>query len=192
MVRSERIPSYASLAPVWEFLAFSINAMFSGRFPKTNLAGELLEISGSQVPGDLMYAGWKLRLCELRGDWQHHFRTFNLASHYTSKNVCHMCSASRSDAALLYTDFSDQPAWMSTMRSQQEFLVQQCKEPINRLLYAAGFHYSMIRFCAMHTVHLGIGLFANGGAFFELLKVNYFPGRDQAERFRAAFAMFKN
>ena len=78
------------------------------------------------------------------------------------------------------------------MRSQQEFLVQQCKEPINGLLYTAGFHYSMIRFCAMHTVHLGIGLFANGGAFFELLKVRYFPGQDQAERFRVAFAMFKN
>ena len=44
----------------------------------------------------------------------------------------------------------------------------------------------------MHTVNLGCGLFTNGGGLFELLKIAWFPGDTEAQRWRAADQSFRS
>ena len=176
--------------PIWDYMAFSCNNMFRGTYPAKDLAGRDLAYA-SVKPGDQMYGGVRVRLCELRGDWKHHAQSFKLAGHFTAKNICHACRASRSDGAVSMTDFRREPAWLGTVRTQAEFLTEQLQEPINSLVYVAGFHYSMLRFCSMHVVQLGTGLHANGGGMWELLKVGHFQGRDRHAQFRAAFRSFR-
>ena len=133
-----------------------------------------------------------MMLTELRGDWKHHQQTFRLAGSFASNNICHICLASKVDGRYAFSDFGEQPAWRTTIRTQEQFLRQQLGSPVNSIVYIARFHYSMIRFDCMHCVQLGIGLFANGGCFHELLKIQeWWPGPDQASRFRMAYASFK-
>ena len=181
-----------TLGPVWGYLAWSCNCMYTGVFPTAGYGGAPGPVVGvHQKPGAYMYNGRRFKLCELRGDWKHHASTWRLAHHYTCNNICHICKASRCDPEVPFTDFRKQPAWKNTVRSHQQFLAQEMGEPWNMLAYVAGFHYRMLKFDVMHTVHLGIGACCNGGCFFELLKLQWFPGSDKHAIFRAAYKDFK-
>ena len=165
--------------------------MYEGTYPSTTLEGQTVRATESEKPGSPMFSGVRPRLVEFRGDWKQHVQTFRLASFYTCNNICHACAASKVDERVLYSDFARQPAWQATIWSQRDFVLTQLGHPLNTLTLVAGWHYTQIRFCSMHSVQLGIGLFSNGGAFFELLAVGWFEGADQAAKFRWAFASFK-
>ena len=42
----------------------------------------------------------------IRGDWKWLREALHLCGHYGRVNICHLCRASRSDEALIYTDLS--------------------------------------------------------------------------------------
>ena len=138
-----------------------------------------------------MYGGSVLKLCEIRGDWKQHVQGFKLAHYYNCNNICHCCRASRVDPSVAYTDFGKFASWKQTIRSHREFLLEELGEPFNGLIYVKDFHFSMIRWDPMHTVNLGCGLFANGGAFHELFKVDWFLGPDKIAQWRAAYTAFR-
>ena len=137
--------------------------------------------------------GFRCRLWELRGDWKWHFQCWGLQSNWMADGICHMCAASKSKAPL-YHDFTATPSWLSTVRTHEDFVLQQLPRTrcFNAMMHTIGFHYRMLRWCAMHTLHLGCGLHANGSAFHELLLHDHFPGTSEQSRFVAAFALFKN
>ena len=108
------------------------------------------------------------------------------------EEICHVCRASKIDPRYIYVDFVRNPGWASTVRSHRQFLLQQVGEPINALIFVKGFHMTFLRFCSMHTINLGVGLFTNGGAMYELMKVGHFAGTDATGRFRTAFKCFKD
>ena len=192
IIRSERIYGPECLSGVWEYLAWSANVMFTGMYPTSGFRGQPGPMLGRQgAPGCPMYGGRKLRLCELRGDWEHHAQIFKLKHFYASNDICHICRASKVNPSVPYTDFRKQPAWRNTERTHREFLLEEVGDPINSLVYVAGFHYRMLRMDSMHTINLGCGLFANGGAMYEMLKVNHFGAGDKAAVFRTAFRCFK-
>ena len=136
--------------------------------------------------------GFRSRLWEIRGDWKWHFQCFGLQSNWMADSVCHCCAASKCNPPL-FTDFSATPAWLPTVRSHQEFLLQQLPQTraFNSLVYSIGFDYRMVQWCGMHVVHLGIGLHANGGGMHELLQHHHFQGATEHARFASAFASFK-
>ena len=191
-IRSERLFGYDTIAPVFDFIAWSINCMYSGVFPSKSLAGDDLRSLGPDMkPNDPMYKGYRFRLVELRGDWKHHARAFKLVNHWSCNDICHCCRASKANPQFPYTDFSRQPAWAATTRSHAEFLTEQLNAPINSLVYTARFHYGFIRFCSVHAVNLGIALFCHGSVLFELFKLNWFAGIDKGSMLRHAFISFK-
>ena len=193
-IRSERLlPN--TLDVVWRYLAFSCNAMLQGVYPRRDFvesSGARLKLLQNCKPGEPMYGGRIFKLVALRGDWKHHVETFRLKQSYNSSNICHCCRASRIDPNCLYTDFSANPVWKGTIRTNKEFLNESIGEPLNALILTAGFHYSFLRFDSMHSVNLGCGLFTNGSALFELLKVGWFPGVNSAARWRVADQVFRS
>ena len=163
--------------------------MYSGRRPETGLDGQ--PCLDQRTAKDL-YGGIRFRLTEVRGDWKHHQTVWGLCNAaFTSNNICHCCLASRTDAAFSMLDFTREPGWAKTTRSHLEFLTHIMSSRGCPLIYVKGFHYSMIRWCSMHSVQLGAGLFLNGGCFHELMQIQWFPGNTQAERYRNAFRKFK-
>ena len=191
-IRSERLFGYDTIGPVFDFLTWSMNTMYSGTFPAKNLTGDDLRSLGPNMsPNDPMYNGYKFRLVELRGDWKHHVHSFKLVNHWACNDLCHCCKASKTNRLYPYIDFTRQPKWLSSIRTHAEFLAEQLNEPINSLIYTARFDYRFIRFCSVHTIQLGIAQFCHGGCFFELFKVGWFPGDDKASKMRHAFIRFK-
>ena len=193
-IRAARLVSAHSLAGMWEYLAWSANLMYKGTFPEHGFRGSLSpSIAGSDhTPGAQMYGGRRLRLTELRGDWEHHAATFRLSHYYACSNICHLCRASRDDTAVMFTDFREHASWKSTMRSHAQFLAEEVGEPVNFLIYVAGFNVHMIRFDPMHTVNLGCGLFSNGSGFYELLKLGWFGAGSKADKFSEAYTRFRS
>ena len=189
-IRTERVAGPETLQAVWEYLAWSINCMFVGKYPATGFRGAPIPQEGKA--GCYMYGGQKLRLVEVRGDWKQHVESFKLVHHYTSMRICHQCLASRADPAVPFCDFRRNASWKGTIRSHQQFLLEEVGEPINSLLFVARFDYTMIKYDAMHSVNLGCGLHANGGAFYELMKVFWWGRVDQGSVFRNAYRSFKD
>ena len=187
-IRSERISNPATLAPMWEFLAWSINIMFEGKWPSTGFRGLPVDMAKA---GSEIYSGARFRLVEVRGDWKQHAEGFRLNHKYTTFRICHQCKASR-DMRTSFCDFRAQPAWLPTTRTHQQFLLEEIGEPVNSLIFVAQFHYSMIKFDSMHSVNLGCGLHANGSSLYELLKISWFGVGERPVLFRSAYSRFRN
>ena len=180
-----------SMSPVWEFLTWSLNCCYIGRYPGQDVNGRAWAGDPRYPPGSDM--GLRCRLWELRGDWKWH-QVFSLRSTWMSDACCHICKATKSKPAeLSYVDFTRRPAWLETRRTHEQFLMEQLpiERACNPLCYAFGFDYRCIRICSMHCVNLGIALHANGGAMHELLEHNVFEGQSVTEKFRDAFNRFK-
>ena len=166
--------------------------MYQGVCPEASFNGEPLKPSALYVPGRPLFHNLRFRLTEIRGDWKHHQQVWGLVrAAFTSNNVCHCCQASRSDASVSMLDFSAQPRWAATIRSHATFINEIMSSPGCNLIFVRKFHYSMIRWCSMHCVQLGVAQFLNGGCWFELTKVSWFPGQSETERFRGAYRKFK-
>eukprot|EP00439_Symbiodinium_sp_Y106_P030684 s922_g3.t1 len=193
MLRTERILGPETLCPIWDYLAWSCNCLFDGRHPSKSLSGQVITSSDPRcAPGSLLCEGGaKFRLVELRGDWKWHVQAFRLRGYYGATNVCHVCTASKKDPRFPYNDFRRNPCWQSQERSHRDFMLTMLGEPLNSLVYVAGFHFRLIKFDTMHCTNLGIGQFTNGGAFKELLKINFWPGSDNTAKFREGYKSFK-
>ena len=197
VIRSEWLASPNSLAPVWEYLAWSCNVMHLGVFPATGFHGgpaPTIPCWGldQQAPGDpLLPEGRTCRLIEIRADWKGHVQSFRLKHYYTCNRICHQCLASRTDPSYPYTDFVCNPKWLRSVRTNRQFLLEEISDPLNMLVYVAKFHYTVLKWDYMHSVNLGCGLHANGGAWFELLKVNWFGNGEKHVQFRNGYRKFK-
>ena len=197
VLRTEKPLGEQSWGPIWSYVAYSINLMYQGNYPTMSFDNTPLQPCGRYIPGKPMYEchgqNIRFRLTELRGDWKHHQQVWGLVkAAFTSNNVCHICEASRANPACSMLEFTRQPAWSHTIRSHRVFLTEILGSSACSLIYIKGFHYSMIRWCAMHAIQLGAGLFNNGGCFYELMKVSWFPGGTVADRYRNAFRDFKD
>ena len=196
-IRAGRLASSESLIGMWEYLAWSCNVMYNGKFPDKGFRGSPSPCLGRHhVPGSAMYPSGsrsrRLKLTELRGDWEHHATTFRLSHYYACSSICHLCRASRHDITCLYTDFRTNASWKSTMRSHAQFLAEEVGDPINSRIYVAGFNIKMIRFDMMHTVNLGCGLFSNGSGLYELLKLGWFGPGSKAIKLSEAYTKFRS
>ena len=58
------------------------------------------------------------------------------------------------------------------------FCFQFRKGFINPLAFTVGFHPTLIRYCLMHTLHLGLAHFCNGGALLCLMSFGYFSNSE--------------
>ena len=167
--------------------------MYNGLFPTKSFTGTVLKPEHGCSPGQPMYpGGLRLRLTEVRGDWKHHQTVWGLVrAAFTSNNICHICQASRTNEQFSMLHFVATPAFASTTRSHHQFLSEIMGPSGCGLIFVKQFHYSMIRWCSMHSVELGVGLFLNGGCFYELMKVDHWEGDTLAAKYRAAYKSFK-
>ena len=149
--------------------------------PATNMA---------RAGSDMYIDATKFHLIEIRGDWKQHAEAFRLTHRDTTFRICHQCQASR-DPRLSFCDFRAQPAWLPTVRTHRQFLLEEIGEPINSLIYVAKLDYRMIKFDSMHSINLGCGLHANGSAWHELLKISWFGVGEKPFIFRSAYARFR-
>ena len=166
--------------------------MYSGLCPTVSFSERRVKKDALHTPGQSLYGGICFRLTEVRGDWKHHQQVWGLVkAAFTSNNVCHVCKASRTDRNFSMLEFTRQPAFLATTRSHLTFLTEIMGSSGCHLIFVKKFQYSMLRWCSMHAVQLGVGLFLNGGCIYELMQREWFTGNTVADQYRDAYKSFK-
>ena len=87
-----------TLARLWDYLAWSLNALAEGIFPLRDHNGQRHPRAGELITS----AGWKGILIQLRGDWEFYCQTLDFES-AGDENCCFVCNATPAncfDAAL--------------------------------------------------------------------------------------------
>lgn len=180
-----------TLGPVWQFLAWSINCLYLNRHPEVDVFGNRWqsEATGPVVPGH------RFRLTEVRGDWKFMQETWGVNSHWRKNRACHRCCANKKAGATPLWDFREDPAWAQGLLCFQEFLDSELdlsSPHHNAILWTAGFDWSMLRGCSMHTVQLGCGLDTNGSVLRTLIDFGKYGPPPLSNQMSVAWGHFKD
>ena len=157
-----------TLDTVLAYVCWAMNNLFTGKFPHCDMHGSALTGSKADRAGKWI-AGRDLKfaMTELRGDWLWYQMLFRLRSSWlagVTQPVCFLCPAMSSGPNRYWELSESSPLW-NQQYSLAEFLTKQI--PLHKaspLLAIRGFHHTMMRFCSMHVLNLGLLYGANGSS----------------------------
>ena len=95
-----------------------------------------------------LHAGSPYAVTEMRGDWQWHVRFWKLSCWWARPHICHACDATSGNWQQVHTDHQ--------ARSHANFVVNCLPRYVNPMATIQYFNASMLRFCSMHCINLGI------------------------------------
>ena len=132
--------------------------------------------------------GHRFMVTELGGDWKYAREAFEMQSHWNSPKLCHLCSTQRDEM----TELLDELPWRDLPNFCQHILPQQADW--SPLVLLRHFHPTMITWCLLHTLYLGLLWTANGGALACLLELGVYGDPndvDMRTRLRVAYQSFR-
>ncbi|CAK8995261.1 Uncharacterized protein SCF082_LOCUS4272 [Durusdinium trenchii] len=179
---------------VWRRLVWSLNACFTGLNPSQGpggapLTGVHLDIAGLPI----CQAQHRFALTELRGDWEWHRDTWRFTASWQSHEVCFRCPAvTRGDESLVYYNNGPTSGWVNRDFTLDQFIARRLKEnQLCPLLRLEGFDPSIIKFCSMHALNLGLLFSCNAGALLLLCEdLTHFGQGTFAEQLDEAYRDF--
>ena len=133
-------------------------------------------------------SGFRFQVTEIGMDWKALRECFQLRSHWNRKlNMCHHCRVTADTYCNL-----EEPTWHTTNSFIAEVLQPNNVTP---LILLRGFDLSVVSWCSLHNLNLGLLWTVNGGALAYLLECGTY-GDPQAEGLqeclRKAYADFKS
>lgn len=167
-IEEDQLQGDITLDRVLLYIAWALNCLFTGRWPRCDMKGtefthHKAERAGKWICGrPLAFA-----LTELRGDWLWFKGLFRLRSSWksgTNQPVCYMCPAMARGADRYYDLGEQSVLWRKEYSSAEWLLHQIPRHRASPLLMIRGFHQSMLRFCTMHVLNLGLLYGANGSS----------------------------
>ena len=111
--------------------------------------------------------GLLFQCTELGGDWKYHRESLNLQCHWNSESMCHLCSLPRHR----FPEFPEPLPDRTFVQFVNDALEPGWPSP---LILLRRFHLSVLQWCLLHTVHLGLLWTANGGCIDYLLQLGVF------------------
>jgi hypothetical protein len=187
--------------PLWSVVAWSINAMATGRYPlcgpdgKPFLSGPRAKLAGRPLSTEFAIGVF----AQFGADWKFLNEELHFEQSQSSEYVCRFCFACKSAGPLNYSDASDNPGWLGTWRTQLEH--EQSLERRNlrpAIMDIIGWHFQCAVDDLMHDNCLGVQLHFNGSALVVLARAGVFgppgagPWQERLDRqLVCAFAQFK-
>ena len=124
-----------SLFPIWRYIAWALNILFTGLKPQRGYLGMRLPSqvrapdasTASESDRYLCHNRTKFALTELRGDWSWFYYSLCLSPHWVSACPCFKCDVRGQGSGNVtlqesYLDFSPSAAWCGNLTSHIEFL----------------------------------------------------------------------
>ncbi|CAL1132282.1 unnamed protein product [Cladocopium goreaui] len=179
---------------VWERLVWSLNWAFEGVHPRSGPGGRPLtgaDLARAGMP--LCRSNMRFSVTELRGDWEFHRDVWRFTASWQGQQVCYRCAAgTKGDEAYLYYNGGPTSRWLHEEFSLEQFLARRLKDrQLCPLRHLKGFHHTIIRFCSMHTLNLGLLYVCNAGALLLLCEdFEYFGTGTFAEQLDVAYQDF--
>ena len=156
---------WATLRPVLSELVYSLNLAFD---TKTQ-------------------SGFRFQVTEMGMDWKALREVFQLRTHWNSTTMmCHMCKTGKMD----YPSLPDDLEWRTTAEFLADILPTTNVSP---LVLLRRFDISILTWCSLHVLNLGLLWTLNGGAFAHLIELGiYGDSSDVAQCLKQAFSDFKS
>lgn len=101
---------------------------------------------------------------EIGGDWKWMKQLWRFDASWLSHELCHLCDARK----MTYDNFA-----VSNWHSSAQFVLK-LPDPVCPLALLRGFDVTMIRWCQLHNVNLGLCWTANGSSLLYLIQLGYF------------------
>ncbi|CAK9060915.1 Uncharacterized protein SCF082_LOCUS32000 [Durusdinium trenchii] len=171
-LRHELSLGVGTLDPLYRAIIWSLNVAYSGRFPSKDWEGNALSGARALRAGSPI-AGGPYCLTEVRGDWKWLKEIFDMKNFWRRKQgVCFKCKANAVYGPYSYVNVED---YTSVPRlSTSEFFSVALKDYISPICMAVGWQPTMVKYCLMHTLHLGLCHHLNGGAWLTLDENGWF------------------
>ena len=146
------------------WMKWCLLVLWDGRWPIRDHAGRpYAEADGYRFKNrNLPFAGgWRMLWCQLRGDMKLFLEAFRWNS-YSHDLCCHKCLASKTNAAVLYSDVRPDAGWRDTLISTEDYV-----QNVHGLFKSAvcdwlGFDISRILQDPMHGLNLGCAEYLAG------------------------------
>jgi hypothetical protein len=106
-----------TLEELWDYLAWSFNALTTGRLPDCDWKGR--KIKGA---GRVLARGWRASVINLRGDWEFFNQVLNFPMSTAKPHCCWLCSAGPDTAGLEWSEFGEGAGWRPTVRDHEKYL----------------------------------------------------------------------
>ena len=136
-----------------------------GKFPSMDQFQNPLVGKRALRAGSLISGGWRGGFDCWAGDWKERALSHVFVGrNYQSTRVCDQCLAIKPFArtpenllSLVFTDFSQQAPWRSTLQSHDQYLQNTPRHHWTPWLAIPGFVISRVKFDSAHTILLGTG-----------------------------------
>ena len=126
--------------------------------------GQELKGKAKSRMGKLIAGGFRLALCQIRGDMNILKELFRFKSSYQHLNCCHRCPASKIIAALSFKSvFLPDARWLLQPYTHEEILDKIGELYSSAICDVDGFHFSRVLQDALHGLHLGPAAHLLGG-----------------------------
>lgn len=164
-----------TLDPIFRVMAWSLNVAYSGVFPSRDWKGRDLPPARSAMAGKPI-AGGPFCLVQVRGDWKWLWESWQMKHYWKhKKGICFKCRADAEPGPNMFTRFDD---FESIPRlTTRQFFDVALKRYICPISFIACFQPSMLKYCLMHTMHLGLLHNLNAGGLLTLVECGWFGDR---------------
>lgn len=119
-------------------------------------------------------------LTEIRGDWEFHRDLWRTTASWNGNLTCFRCPCvAKGPEPLLYWNYGDSSEWKHQEFGTEQFIARRLRtRNLCPLIKLRGFHPSILRWCTMHTLNLGLMFTANGGSLILLAEELQYFGPD--------------
>ena len=177
-----------SVDDIMTVVAWSLACMSDGVYPATDHLGN------PWAPDTERYfrmntpiaPGYRGVFAEARGDWEWLAKALHIPS-ATNTQPCLRCLCTQY-GPMTWTNVSHDAPWRDTRRSTAGFVTNARRSPLTYL----PFSLDMVRFGVMHTVCLGVCLWANAAALLFLCGAGAFGGGSLSKQLRQSWVSFLN
>ncbi len=179
VIRKDQLLSNgATLDAIWDIISWSLNALATGKHPKTDHAGKPLNGHKEDLADQDLASGRRGVTLQMRGDWQWLCQCFGFPQWNCARNMCWICRAG--NAQKPWQDFSQSAEWRGTVREHEQYIEDLAGSKLPRIFQIIGFRQEGVVIDVMHCVDLGVALHVIGNVFFEIVSSKKL-GRTQAD-----------
>lgn len=168
-----------TLDQIYDVIVWSFGVLGSGVWPHLDHCGKPLTGARAGLAGKNIMGGRIAVWSETRGDWKWLKESFKF-DHYANNSCCHLCSASRVDESLLYTQTGPEAGWQNTRVDHQQYIDNFAGE-LPALARVPGFYLTRVFIDSMHCVCMGVVPYVIGSTIWELQNQGAFEDHQQPD-----------
>ena len=180
----------ATMRPVYHRTMWSLTIAYHGRRPQ--VGPDNLPDSVPAMYRKLKSAMMHRFACvQYKGDWEYHEKCWELQTYWRTKHICFLCHAAMHGRhGQSYTLFGSS----FRRRSIADTIMNSFPAQPNPLVLVPGWHPQLIKFCAMHSLQLGVYQTVTAEALLWLCKHGVYGNNDLEidVRLANAYVAFKS